>query len=77
LKAEQAFHRRLGDIQDAEVLLSRAMAFARQRTTESGASLGRTLEKLTCRRTMLTERFLKSADSLFTFWQPVSSRRRF
>lgn len=77
LKAMQAFQSSLGDIQDAEVLLTCAMAFARKGSTESGVSLGRALEELTCRHTMLTESFLKSADSLFTFWQPVSARRRF
>jgi CHAD domain-containing protein len=76
LKAMNAFQGSMGDIQDAEVLLTRATAFARKHGMESGASLGRALEELARRRTMLTETFLVSADPLFTFWQPVSSRRR-
>jgi len=76
LKAMNAFQGSMGDIQDAEVLLTRATAFARKRGTESRISLARALEELARRRTTLTESFLKSADTLFTFWQPVSSRRR-
>jgi CHAD domain-containing protein len=75
LKAMNAFQGSMGDIQDAEVLLTRATAFARKRGTESGASLARALEELARRRTVLTETFLGSADTLFTFWQPVSTGR--
>lgn len=76
LKAMNAFQGSMGDIQDADVLLTRATAFAHKHGGESGAALARALEELAHRRTMQTESFLKSADTLFTFWQPMSSRRR-
>ena len=76
LKAMNAFQSSMGDIQDAEVLLTRATAFARKYGKENGTSLARALEELARRRTRLTETFLVSADTLYTFWQPVSSRRR-
>jgi CHAD domain-containing protein len=76
LKAMNAFQSSMGDIQDAEVLLTHATAFARKRGRESETPLARALEELARRRTMLCESFLKSADTLFTFWQPMSSRRR-
>jgi CHAD domain-containing protein len=75
LKAMNAFQGSMGDIQDAEVLLSRATAFARKRGTESGTSLAPALAELSRRRTMLTESFLRTADTLFTFWRPGPSRR--
>jgi CHAD domain-containing protein len=75
LKAMNAFQGSMGDIQDAEVLLTRATAFARKRGMESEASLARALEELAHRRAALTETFLTSADILFTFWQPVSTLR--
>jgi CHAD domain-containing protein len=76
LRAMNAFQGRMGDIQDSEVLLSRAMIFARKHHTESGTPLARALEELAHRRAMLTDSFLASADTLFTFWPPVSRRRR-
>jgi hypothetical protein len=39
---------------------------------ESEAALARALEELSRRRTALIETFLRSADTLFTFWKPVS-----
>jgi CHAD domain-containing protein len=76
LKAMNAFQSSMGDIQDVEVLLTRVRAFARKRGMESRTTLARALEELARRRAILTESFLKSADTLFTFWQPPSSRRR-
>ena len=76
LRAMNAFQTSMGDIQDAEVLLSRATLFARKHSTESSAPLAGALENLAHRRAMLTDSFLASADTLFTFWPPVSPRRR-
>jgi CHAD domain-containing protein len=72
LKAMNAFQGCMGDIQDAEVLVTNATAYARKRGLESEASLTRALEELSRRRTALIETFLASADTLFTFWKPVS-----
>jgi CHAD domain-containing protein len=76
LKAMNAFQSSMGAIQDAEVLLSRATAFARKRCTESGTALAPALVELARRRATLTESFLRTADTLYTFWRPVPSRRR-
>jgi CHAD domain-containing protein len=72
LKAMNAFQGSMGDIQDAEVLLTTVQAFAHTRGIESEAPLTRALEELSRRRTALIETFLGSADSLFTFWKPMS-----
>jgi CHAD domain-containing protein len=72
LKAMNAFQGSMGDIQDAEVLLTNVQAFARMRSIEGEAPLTRALEELSRRRTALIETFLGSADSLFTFWKPTS-----
>jgi CHAD domain-containing protein len=72
LKAMNAFQGSMGDIQDAEVLLTNVQAFARVRSIEGEAPLTRALEELSRRRTVLIETFLGSADSLFTFWKPTS-----
>jgi CHAD domain-containing protein len=72
LKAMNAFQGSMGDIQDAEVLLTTVQAFARTRGIEGEAPLTRALEELSRRRTALIETFLGSADSLFTFWKPMS-----
>jgi CHAD domain-containing protein len=72
LKAMNAFQGGMGDIQDAEVLLTNVQAFARLRGIEGEVPLTRALEELSRRRTALIETFLGSADSLFTFWKPVS-----
>jgi hypothetical protein len=67
-----AFQGSMGDIQDAEVLLTNVLSFARTRGVESEAALARALEELSRRRTALIETFLRAADTLFTFWKPVS-----
>jgi CHAD domain-containing protein len=72
LKAMNAFQGSMGDIQDAEVLLTNVLSFARTRGVESEAALARALEELSRRRTALIETFLRAADTLFTFWKPVS-----
>jgi len=72
LKAMNAFQGSMGDIQDAEVLLTNVQSFARMRSIEGEAPLTRALEELSRRRTALIETFLGSADSLFTFWKPTS-----
>jgi CHAD domain-containing protein len=72
LKAMNAFQSSMGDIQDAEVLLSRATAFDRKHDMKRGASRERALDELVRRRTALTEDFLRSADLLYTFWKPGS-----
>jgi len=72
LKAMNAFQGSMGDIQDAEVLLTNVQAFARMRSIEGEAPLTRALEELSRRRTALIETFLGSADSLFTFWKLTS-----
>jgi CHAD domain-containing protein len=72
LKAMNAFQGSMGDIQDAEVLLTNVQAFARVRSIEGEAPLTRALEELSRRRMALIETFLGSADSLFTFWKPTS-----
>jgi CHAD domain-containing protein len=72
LKAMNAFQGDMGDIQDAEVLLSSLMTFAHKHGPESEASLARALEELRRRRTALIEAFLASADRLYSFWKPMS-----
>jgi CHAD domain-containing protein len=72
LKAMNAFQGSMGDIQDAEVLLTNMQAYASARGIEGEATLRRALEELSRRRTALIETFLGSADSLFTFWKPMS-----
>jgi CHAD domain-containing protein len=72
LKAMNAFQGSMGDIQDAEVLLSNMQAYASARGIEGEATLRRALEELSRRRIALIETFLGSADSLFTFWKPMS-----
>ena len=72
LKAMNAFQGSMGDIQDAEVLLSNVQGYARARGSEGEAALGRALEELSRRRTALIETFLRSVDTVFTFWKPVS-----
>jgi CHAD domain-containing protein len=71
LKAMNAFQGSMGDIQDAEVLLASAQAFARARGTEGEAALARALAELSRRRTALIETFLGLADTMFTFWKPA------
>jgi CHAD domain-containing protein len=72
LKAMNAFQGSMGDIQDAEVLLTNATVFARKRSVENEASLARALEELSRRRTALIDAFLGAADTLYTFWKPMS-----
>jgi CHAD domain-containing protein len=72
LKAMNAFQGSMGDIQDAEVLLTSVQSFARKRGVEGAASLARAQEELSQRRTALIETFLGAADTLFTFWKPLS-----
>ena len=72
LKAMNAFQGSMGDIQDAEVLLTTVQAFAHTRGIEGEAPLTRAVAELSRRRTALIETFLGSADSLFTFWKPMS-----
>lgn len=71
LKAMNAFQGSMGDVQDAEVLLTNATAFVRKRSLAREASLARALEVLSRRRTALIETFLASADTLYTFWKPL------
>jgi hypothetical protein len=47
-------------------------AFAHTRGIEGEAPLTRAVAELSRRRTALIETFLGSADSLFTFWKPMS-----
>jgi CHAD domain-containing protein len=72
LKAMHDFQGSMGDIQDAEVLLARATVFARKRRSAGEASMARALDELCRRRTALIETFLGSADTVYTFWKPVS-----
>jgi CHAD domain-containing protein len=71
LKAMNTFQGSMGDIQDAKVLRTSVMAFARKRGAEREASLAHALEELSLRHTALIETFLTSADTLFTFWKPM------
>jgi CHAD domain-containing protein len=73
LKDMDAFQGSMGDIQDAEVLLTSVRTFAHKRGTECEAALAYALEELSSRRTALIETFLGSAAILFTFWKPVSA----
>jgi CHAD domain-containing protein len=73
LKAMDAFQGSMGDIQDAEVLLTSVRTFASKRGTECEAALAHALGELLRRRTALIETFLGSAAILFTFWNPVST----
>jgi CHAD domain-containing protein len=72
LKAMNTFQGSMGDIQDAEVLLTTVQTFARERGPEGEAALAQALEELSRQRTALIETFLESADTLFTFWKPVT-----
>jgi CHAD domain-containing protein len=72
LKAMNAFQGSMGDIQDAEVLLTNVQAFARMRGSKGEGPLMRALEELSRQRAALIETFLGSADRLFTFWKPTS-----
>jgi hypothetical protein len=67
-----AYQGSLGDIQDAEVLRTSLQDFARQHGPESQATLAPALVELDRRHTALTETFLASADTLFTFWKPLA-----
>jgi CHAD domain-containing protein len=71
LKAMNAFQGHMGDIQDAEVLLTSLMAFARKGGPESEASLAQALEEFSRRRAALIDAFSASADTLYTFWKPM------
>jgi CHAD domain-containing protein len=75
LKAMNAFQGSMGDIQDAEVLLSNVQAFAPACGIQGEAALARALEELSRRRTALIETFLGSVDTVLTFWKPVSKVR--
>jgi CHAD domain-containing protein len=75
LKAMNAFQGSMGDIQDAEVLLSNVQAFAHARGLEGEAALTPALEELSRRCADLIETFLRSVDTVFTFWKPVSKNR--
>jgi CHAD domain-containing protein len=72
LKAMNAFQGSMGDIQDADILLTSVWTFAHKRGPESQAALAHALEELSRRRTGLIETFLGSADTPFTFWKAVS-----
>jgi CHAD domain-containing protein len=76
LKAMNTFQGRMGDIQDAEVLLQNAQAFARKQGRGSEAVLAGALEELMRQRGALIEDFLASAKTLYTFWKPSSSAHR-
>ena len=71
LKAMNAFQGSMGDIQDAKVLRTSVMAFARTHGGEWEASLAHALEELSLRHTALIDAFLRSADTLYTFWKPT------
>jgi CHAD domain-containing protein len=73
LKAMDAFQGSMGDVQDAEVLLTSVRTFARKRGAACEVALAHALEELFRRRTALIETFLGSAATLFTFWKPVST----
>jgi CHAD domain-containing protein len=75
LKAMNAFQGSMGDIQDAEVLLSNVQAFAQARSIKGEAALARALEELSRQRTALIETFLGSIDTVLTFWKPGSRVR--
>ncbi|HSF32834.1 MAG TPA: CHAD domain-containing protein [Candidatus Tectomicrobia bacterium] len=72
LKAMNAFQGDMGDIQDAEVLLTGVVSFARKRGAASEASLAAALQELSDRRAALIEAFLGSADTVYTFWKPMA-----
>ncbi len=72
LKAMNACQGDMGDIQDAEVLLTGVVSFARKRGAASEASLAGALQELSDRRAALIEAFLGSADTVYTFWKPMA-----
>jgi CHAD domain-containing protein len=63
LRRMQAYQTLLGEVQDADVLLARAEAFAGRRKSFAGF-----LRDLRRRRTRLVRRYLKSAGKLDAFW---------
>ena len=62
LKAMNAFQGSMGDIQDAKVLCTSVMAFARKRGGERQAALARALEELSRRHTALIETFFAANE---------------
>jgi CHAD domain-containing protein len=72
LKAMDAFQGSMGDIQDAQVLLTSVIAFARKHGAAGEESLSLALEELSHRRTVLIEAFMGSVDTLYTFWRPMA-----
>jgi CHAD domain-containing protein len=75
LKEMQAYQRKLGEIQDTEVLTKSVNAFARGRRAMDG-DLERVHQELASRHGTLINTFMNSANELFTFWdhKPVHLR---
>ena len=71
LRAMQTYQSRMGQIQDAEVLLKRAEKFARKGKWDEGCFRA-FQSKMLRRRARLVKGFLASADRLLTFWPPQS-----
>jgi CHAD domain-containing protein len=71
LRAMQVYQSRMGEIQDAEVLLKRAKKFAGKGKWDKG-SFRAFRAKMLRRRARVTKAFLASADRLLTFWPPQS-----
>jgi CHAD domain-containing protein len=71
LRAMNAFQDSMGRIQDIEILLTSVQAFWQKRQTPEAAR-SRAYQEFIHGRASLIEAFLNVADTLFTFWKPVS-----
>jgi len=73
LRAMRSYQKRVGEIQDVEVLLARFKKFTKKEESDKRLCEG-FRDKLLGRRARLVKRFLNSADRLPEFW-PIQPRR--
>ncbi len=70
-----AYQTRLGDIQDIEVLALNINGYAKRKKVPA-ASFERVQQELARRHTELINKFMNSADQLFTFWDDEPAQLR-
>ncbi len=68
LRAMNDFQQLMGDVQDVEVLRATIDAYAVQRHRTRDVSLRTVQRRLLRRRDQCVQKFLRSADALFSFW---------
>lgn len=71
LKAMNAYQVRMGEVQDSEVMIRSFNEFVLQRPPASRAGLRPLQMELLRRRTAAVEEFLRGADDLHRFWEPL------